>query len=79
MLSQVFQRRRNPRLCALVASVEDLALAADGVANPTGVRHLYQEPYRGCLYNEVNLPAGPFCIMLKSWPWRRNESWDSGR
>ena len=43
---------------------DELVVAADGVAKPTGVRHLYQEPYRGCLYNEVNLPAGPFCIML---------------
>lgn len=41
-----------------------LVVAAPGVSKPTGVRHLYQEPYQGCLFNEVNLPVGPFCLAL---------------
>lgn len=44
----------------------ELVVSATGVTNPTGVRHLYREPYQGCLFNEVNLPAGPFCIMFGS-------------
>lgn len=46
----------------------ELVVAAPGVTSPTGVRHLYQDPYRGCLYNEVNLPAGPFCLLFSANP-----------
>ena len=37
-----------------------LVVAADGVAEPKKVRYLHASPWFGCLYNEVNLPAGPF-------------------
>ncbi len=37
-----------------------IVLCADGVAEPSRVRYMYTAPYFGAVYNEVNLPLGPF-------------------
>ena len=37
-----------------------IVLCADGIAAPVKVRYWYSTPYRGAVYNEVNLPLGPF-------------------
>ena len=38
----------------------DILLGADGLDKPVKVRYLHSKPWRGNLYNEVNLPMGPF-------------------
>ena len=40
-------------------------LRADGVARPRKVRYLHRRPWKGALYNEVNLPLGAFETELK--------------
>lgn len=37
-----------------------LVVAAEGVPEPKKLRYLHARPWFGCLYNEVNLPAGAF-------------------
>ena len=39
-----------------------LEVAADDVEEPKKLRFLYRKPWFGALYNEVNLPVGPFHI-----------------
>ena len=38
----------------------NILLTAEGVAKPAKVRYLHRRPWTGNLYNEVNLPMGPF-------------------
>ncbi len=40
----------------------DLVVVADGVKEPKKLRYLFSHPWRGSLYNEVNLPLGAFHI-----------------
>lgn len=48
-------------------------LEAPGVAQPIKVRHAFVRPWKGCLYNQVNLPCSTF---LRSLPFgRRNETY----
>jgi sialate O-acetylesterase len=42
-----------------------IVLCAPGVEEPVGVRYLYSRPYRGALYNEVNLPLGAFVLDIR--------------
>ena len=37
-----------------------LKVRAEGVAGPKRLRYLHSRPWKGCLYNEVNLPLGAF-------------------
>ena len=37
-----------------------VVLCAEGVAEPVQVRYMFATPHYGALYNEVNLPLGPF-------------------
>ena len=41
----------------------EIVLEADGVAEPKGVRYMHSRPWTGTVYNEVNLPLGPFHSM----------------
>ena len=41
-----------------------LVVVADGVDAPVKLRYLHSRPWFGCLYNEVNLPAGPFLLDI---------------
>jgi len=41
---------------------KDLVLRAEGVAAPKKLRYLFSRPWRGALYNEVDLPLGAFHI-----------------
>ena len=43
-----------------ITDPDRIVLCADGVAVPTRVRYFFTPPYRGSIYNEVNLPLGPF-------------------
>ena len=38
----------------------EIVLVADGVSEPKKVRYLHSRPWYGSVYNEVNLPIGPF-------------------
>ena len=38
-----------------------LAVLSEGVPDPVRIRYLYAKPWRGALYNEVDLPLGSFC------------------
>ena len=38
----------------------DILLGADGLDQPVRVRYLHSKPWHGNLYNEANLPMGPF-------------------
>ena len=40
----------------------DLVVVADGVKEPKKLRYLFSRPWKGTLYNEVNLPLGAFHI-----------------
>ena len=40
-------------------------LVAKDVKRPVRVRHAYVPPFAGVLYNQVNLPCGPFCAEVK--------------
>ena len=42
-----------------------LIVEAEGVAKPKRLRYLHSRPWFGCLYNEVNLPVGPFEIKAR--------------
>lgn len=42
-----------------------VVVGAAEVPNPTALRFLFSHPWRGCLYNEVNLPASAFEILSK--------------
>ena len=42
-----------------------LQLAADGVDRPAGVRYAWRKPWKGVLYNQVNLPLGLFRLDIK--------------
>lgn len=42
-----------------------IELVAKGVEKPVRVRHAYSAPFTGVLYNQVNLPCGPFCLAIK--------------
>lgn len=53
-------RKAKGRLAAGTLVGEGLVLSAKGVTVPTGVRYLFRAPYRSNVYNEVNLPLGPF-------------------
>ena len=44
---------------------DEIVLTASGVAQPTKVRYWYAQPYYGAIYNEVNLPLGPFEAEVK--------------
>ena len=37
-----------------------IILCADGIDEPVQVRYLFSQPFKGHIYNEVNLPLGPF-------------------
>ena len=43
----------------------EIVVAAAGVAEPKKVRYLHSSPWHGSVYNEVNLPIGPFHSELK--------------
>lgn len=43
-----------------------LVVEAEGVAKPERLRYLHSRPWFGCLYNEVNLPIGPFEVEAQS-------------
>jgi len=38
----------------------EIVLEAAGVAEPKGVRYMHSRPWTGTVYNEVDLPLGPF-------------------
>lgn len=38
----------------------EIVLEADGITEPKGVRYMHSRPWTGTVYNEVNLPLGPF-------------------
>ena len=42
-----------------------IALTAEGVDNPVSIRYLHVKPWRGALYNEVDLPLGSFERKLR--------------
>ena len=42
----------------------DLIVVSDEIAAPRQLRYLYSKPWKGCLYNEVNLPLGAFRVEL---------------
>jgi sialate O-acetylesterase len=48
-----------------ITDPDRIVLCADGVSEPVGVRYLFALPYRGAVYNEVNLPLGPFEASVK--------------
>ena len=39
-----------------------IVLSSAEVKAPRSVRYLFKRPWRGCVYNEANLPMGAFCI-----------------
>ena len=43
-----------------------LVVEAEGVAKPERVRYLHSRPWFGCIYNEVNLPIGPFEVEARA-------------
>ena len=43
---------------------KELKLKADGVSVPKKVRYLYNAPVKGAIFNEVNLPLGPFVLDI---------------
>jgi len=47
-----------------------LVVDAEGVAKPERLRHLHSPPWFGCLYNEVNLPLGPFEVGSGARPFQ---------
>ncbi len=49
----------------LVDGGAKLVVAAEGVAEPKKLRYLHSKPWFGCIYNEVNLPLGPFEISAE--------------
>ena len=42
-----------------------LVVEAEGVSNPKKLRYLHSSPWFGCIYNEVNLPLGPFEVTAE--------------
>ena len=42
-----------------------IELVAKEVEKPVRVRHAYVAPFTGVLYNQVNLPCGPFCAEVR--------------
>ena len=44
----------------LIDSPDEIVLMAPGIDSPVAVRYWYSPPYYGAVYNEVNLPLGPF-------------------
>ena len=36
------------------------------MAKPERVRYLHSRPWFGCIYNEVNLPIGPFEVEARA-------------
>lgn len=44
----------------------ELEVWADEVPHPQRLRYLFSRPWKGMLYNEVGLPAGPFQIDARS-------------
>jgi len=47
---------------AVVLFCLTLALSAAAVEKPVRVRYAYAPPFTGVLYNQVNLPCGPFTM-----------------
>ena len=43
-----------------ITDPDRIVLCADGVDEPSRVRYFFSPPYHGSIYNEVNLPLGPF-------------------
>ena len=43
-----------------ITSPDRIVLCADGIDAPSKVRYFFSAPYHGSIYNEVNLPLGPF-------------------
>ena len=43
----------------------EIALAAKDVPKPVKVRYLFERPWKGTVYNETNLPLGPFAGEVK--------------
>ena len=43
-----------------------IILSSPEVTAPVSVRYLFKRPWRGCLYNEANLPMGAFCTAVKT-------------
>jgi len=43
-----------------ITDPDRIVLCAEGVAEPTSVRYFFSAPFYGSVYNEVNLPLGPF-------------------
>lgn len=41
-----------------------IELVSKDLSRPTMVRYAYGAPFKGCLYNQVNLPCGPFCVEV---------------
>ena len=58
-LESAAQRARG-RLTGGTLVGEGLVLSAPGVQRAKGVRYLFRAPYRSNVFNEVNLPLGPF-------------------
>ena len=53
----------------LSGEIEDgdcIVLEAKGVDEPRSVRYLHSSPWFGSVYNEVDLPLGPFHAILTS-------------
>ena len=48
-----------------ITNPDRIVLCAVGVAEPVKVRHWFAPPYYGAVYNEVNLPLGPFEAEVK--------------
>lgn len=48
-----------------ITDPDRIVLCAVGVAEPVKVRHWFAPPYYGAVYNEVNLPLGPFEAEVK--------------
>lgn len=55
----------NKRFNGTVQKGPRLVLAAEGVKAPKKLRYLFQRPWFGCVYNEVDLPLGAFEIKAK--------------
>jgi sialate O-acetylesterase len=48
-----------------IASPDRIVLCADGVKEPVRVRYLFKLTQNGSIYNEVNLPMGPFELLAQ--------------
>lgn len=55
----------NKRFNGTVQKGPTLVLAAEGVKAPKKLRYLFQRPWFGCVYNEVDLPLGAFELKAK--------------